>query len=63
MAIEYRTYSEIPAEHKNRKGFLASIPMDAAGNPYQLYEYDADEIEANQYCGLYPRAIAKLNMT
>lgn len=60
MIIEYKTYYEIPEEHRNIKGFAAVVPMDAAGIPYTIYEYDADAPRCDMYYGLSPREISKL---
>ena len=60
MTTQYLTYMEIPIGIRNIKGFASPIPLDAAGNPYTIYEYDPELPECDQYFGLSPRKIREI---
>ena len=49
----YMTYNEAKA-HRNDNEITSTLPEDAAGNPYIIYEYDSS---SESYHGLSPRVI------
>lgn len=58
MTIKYLTYNDIPKRDKDKKGIFSGVPMNAAGVPYKLYEYNPDAFP--QYYGLSDRLIKKI---
>lgn len=58
MAVKYITWDKIPKKDKSTEGALSGVPLNAAGVPYKLYEYNPNSFP--KYYGMSDRMIKKI---
>ena len=60
VMVKYLTWDEIPAKDRNKKGLVRIVPLNAAGVPYKVYEYNPNASDIEKYYGLSARIIKKI---